>query len=399
MKTTVSCYLALEFLWRLVTALHFTIYAIFLRDRGLDLFEANLVNAIYFIAVALFEVPTGIVADVFGRKVSFMLAIGFYGSGLLIYSKANSFSGCVAGEVLAALGLTFQSGAFDAWMVDELKSYGSGDDYIKLIFSRRSQLEYLGSILGGLLGAYLGLRDIALPWLISAVAIFMLAPITLLWMREEHFTPIVKNIGNVLKEMVRTGIYGVRYVRSKSSVHLVIIFAAFLFFGVMAPNMQWQIYFGRFYGSVSGNGWVWCGIGIALFCGARFIPGLTLRYFGGKTDLVLILILVACGIGIAATPLSSVLSLSLIIFWMQQFFRGGINPLKDAYLNEQIDDKTIRATVLSIESLVRHLAGVAGLVVSGLVARHISLEAAWISSGAVMILGGLLLLWRKFKTT
>lgn len=397
-KKTVSCYLTVEFLWRFATALHFTIYAIFLRDRGLDLFEANLVNAIYFIAVVLFEVPTGIVADVFGRKVSFVLAIIFYGSGLLIYYDANSFWGCVVGEVVAAIGLTFQSGAYDAWMVDELKFYESSDDYIKLTFSRRSQLEHLGSIAGGLLGAYLGARDIALPWLASALGIFALLPITLLWMKEEHFTPAALDVSSALKEMVKTGARGFSYVRGKSSVHLVIIFSAFLFFGVMAPNMQWQIYFGRFYGSVSGNGWVWCGIGLALFCGARFLPRIVLKYFSSKMNLALGLILAVIGLGIATTTLSSVLGVSLIIFWLQQFFRGGINPTKDAYLNEQINDKTIRATVLSVESLIRHFAGMAGLIVSGLVARHISLEAAWVFSGMIMMLGGLIL-WRKFKTT
>lgn len=161
--------------------------------------------------------------------------------------------------------------------------------------------------------------------------------------------------------------------------------------------MQWQIYFGRFYGSIGGNGWVWCGIGLALFCGARFLPQLMGKYFRSRSDSSLTLILIVVGVGIAATTLSSILALSLIIFWLQQFFRGGINPIKDAYLNEQINDKTIRATVLSVESLIRHFAGMAGLIVSGLVARHVSLEAAWISSGAVMVVGGIIL-WRKFKT-
>src|SRR5574338_90810 len=104
---------------------------IFLLGAGLSLMQAFLANAIFTGSMALFEVPTGIVADTRGRRASFLLSVGLLTVGTLAYVAVGEFGGGMTGIVLASvvlgLGYTFYSGAVEAWLVDALKTTGYTD--------------------------------------------------------------------------------------------------------------------------------------------------------------------------------------------------------------------------------------------------------------------------------
>src|SRR5512139_2653390 len=73
-------------------------YSLFLLSRGLDLFQINVVLATYLISVFLFEVPTGAVADLAGRKVSFLLSCAVRMVAFTLYAFAGNFAQCVTAE-------------------------------------------------------------------------------------------------------------------------------------------------------------------------------------------------------------------------------------------------------------------------------------------------------------
>ena len=87
-----------------------------------------LINAAYTVAQVVFEVPTGVVADTVGRRVSYLLAVGtilvstllYVGFGLAGYGLWPF----AAASALLGIGYTFYTGAVDAWMVDALHSVG-----------------------------------------------------------------------------------------------------------------------------------------------------------------------------------------------------------------------------------------------------------------------------------
>src|SRR5512147_922315 len=101
-------------------------YPLFLLSRGLDLFEINVVFAVYLITAFLFEVPTGAVADVFGRKVSFILSCAVRAFAFGYYWFAHSLLDCIVAELIDAVGTTLATGALDAWAVDLLRDEGEG---------------------------------------------------------------------------------------------------------------------------------------------------------------------------------------------------------------------------------------------------------------------------------
>jgi len=120
-----NVYLALNlFIW-LPTALIVGINTLFLLDGGLTNVEAFAANAFYTVGLAVFELPTGMVADTWGRRTSFLLGASTQLVGNLLYVgmwyiKAP-FWGWALASLLLGLGYTFFSGALEAWLVDSLK--------------------------------------------------------------------------------------------------------------------------------------------------------------------------------------------------------------------------------------------------------------------------------------
>src|ERR671913_1175615 len=123
--------LAASFIWGINT--------LFLLDAGLSNFEAFAANAFFTGGMMLFEVPTGVVADTWGRRASYLLGtISLAGSTLLYYLlwvvEAPFWQWAVV-SMLLGLGFTFFSGAVEAWLVDALTATGF-DGELESVFGR-----------------------------------------------------------------------------------------------------------------------------------------------------------------------------------------------------------------------------------------------------------------------
>ena len=159
-KGIIRTYLVVSGLFTLSASLIWGINTIFLLDAGLNIFEVFVANAAFTAAMALFEVPTGVVADTRGRRLSFLLSEVTLLVGTLGYVGVASIHGGVvlfslAGVVLG-LGYTFYSGAVEAWLVDALRATGYRDE-LDRVFARGSVVSgvamLVGTVGGGLLTA------------------------------------------------------------------------------------------------------------------------------------------------------------------------------------------------------------------------------------------------------
>src|SRR5919201_3743434 len=127
-KRVIRTYLVISGLFTLSASLIWGINTLFLLHAGLSIFGVFVANATWTAAQAIFEIPTGVVADTRGRRVSFLLSAAVLAAGTLAYVGAAAVHGglvlfCVASVVLG-LGYTFYSGAVEAWLVDALKATG-----------------------------------------------------------------------------------------------------------------------------------------------------------------------------------------------------------------------------------------------------------------------------------
>src|SRR5262250_4033503 len=185
MTRTERTYYVISCLYRLSWSALGPTYALFLLGRGLDILQVNLVLAVYLITICLFEVPTGAVADVFGRKASFILSCVVRAVAFGLYFFADGFAQFVVAEFIDALGTTLATGAFDAWAIDGMRVEGD-ERPVDRVFARANMFGQATAIIGGFAAAQLAERDIALPWLIGTSGFLVCATVGAIVMREQR---------------------------------------------------------------------------------------------------------------------------------------------------------------------------------------------------------------------
>ncbi len=357
-------------------------YVIFLLSKGLNLFEVNLVNVAFFVTLFLCEIPTGAFADVFGRKASFIVSCLTLSLGMFVYAFSESFWGFVFAEILGAIGSTFATGAFSSWLVDSLKHHeynGSTSN----IFARESQLKHGVGILAALAGAFLADISLSLPWIAGSVVYAITGVIAFIILKEEYFVrekfhPITG--WYKLVDVVKTSAqYGIK----NKNIRFVMLLVLGLNFAVMAPNMQWQPYFKEWIPNQKNLGFVWSGMALSLMFGSWLAPMLLKKIVSeSKSLLICHAVTAMCLIG---TVSFGNMTMTLIMFYMHEVARGAFEPIKEAYLHDNIPSKE-RATIVSFESIAHHAGGAVGLVISGALAEYGSIEFAWIVSGVSLLL-------------
>lgn len=264
-KKVITIYLFVSLFIALSMALHSAICITFLMGKGLDLFEVNLVNLFYMVAVFILEVPTGAVADIWGRKFSFVFSGIFNGIGFLIYGLAEGFLGFVVAEIIIALGTTLISGALKAWLVDSLHVYNRNGG-LRKVFCLQGRAINLARVAGGLIGAFLGIRDLSIPFAITAIGYWFLAFFSYAVIKEDYFR---KGIGQIrslcgIKEVIKSGmIYGFQ----SDIIFLIITVAAIFSLSFRSLNMYRQP---QFRSALPGNqyfGFIWAGIAVFTMIG------------------------------------------------------------------------------------------------------------------------------------
>ncbi|MBI4134563.1 MAG: hypothetical protein HY471_00445 [Candidatus Sungbacteria bacterium] len=386
-EQTIRCYLLLTAFYRLGISFINATYVTFLLSKGLNLFEANLVNMVFFTTLFLFEIPTGAMADVFGRKASFVAACSFFAISMFLYAASETFWQFAFAEALAAIGHTFASGAFQAWLVDKLRHHGY-EGSLTGIFAKEQQIMHGCSIIGAVAGAYLADVNIALPWVGGGCVFFVTLVLALAWMKEEYFVRQPFSVAGglvAMRDTAKTSIhYGVRH----KAIRFVLLMGTAQFFAVMAPNMQWQPFFSQFIESKATLGYIFSSMALAMMLGAWFAPKFLARVGSERRALALTQIVI--GGGIAATIAFHWLPAALGTFLIHEVGRGVWKPLKDVYLHDNIPSKE-RATIVSFESVTHHIGGMMGLLVSGALAQYTSIATAWVVSGGILVASAMLL--------
>src|SRR5919106_1736697 len=185
-------YLVISGLFTLSASLIWGINTLFLLDAGLTIFEVFVANAAFTAAMALFEIPTGVVADTRGRRISFLLSEATIAIGTLAYVGVAAIAGglllfCLAGVILG-LGFTFYSGAVEAWLVDALRAAGFRDE-LDGVFARASIVSSIAMIAGTVGGGLMGHLHLSLPYLARVVLVLMALAVGFRTMHDIGFTP------------------------------------------------------------------------------------------------------------------------------------------------------------------------------------------------------------------
>ncbi len=112
-------------------------------DVGLNPFQLVMLGTALEVAVLLFEIPTGIVADLRSRRLSLLIGYVIIGAGFLMEGLFPFFVPVLLAQVVWGIGYTFTSGAQDAWLADEI-----GESKLTQAYLRASQVGLVATLLG-----------------------------------------------------------------------------------------------------------------------------------------------------------------------------------------------------------------------------------------------------------
>ncbi|MEP6630492.1 MAG: MFS transporter, partial [Lapillicoccus sp.] len=149
---------------------------------GLGPLEMVLVGTLLEATCFLFEIPTGVVADLYSRRLSVVVGVTLVGAGMLLQGLIPTFAAVLVAQVVWGTGVTFLSGADQAWLADEI-----GEDAIAVVFTRETQLSLALTLLAPIAAGALGLLGLGVPVAVSGAGLLALAVVLLLVMPEEHF--------------------------------------------------------------------------------------------------------------------------------------------------------------------------------------------------------------------
>jgi MFS family permease len=149
---------------------------LFLAHRGMSLVEIGLLESIFHLTGMIMEVPTGFIADRYGRRTSRILGRVIAFIGCLIMVGTHSFSGFAVSFVLQALSYNLESGAGEALIYDSLVQSGKEEEYMKFrgrneIFFQLAQM--LSLLIGGAVATYSYDLAYIITALINLAAIFI----------------------------------------------------------------------------------------------------------------------------------------------------------------------------------------------------------------------------------
>src|SRR5687768_1425701 len=188
-----NVYLLLLLLHTLASSFIWGINTIFLLDAGLSNVEAFAANAFFTVGMVLFEVPTGVVADTRGRRLSYVMGTVTLVLSTLLYllmwQVQAPFWGWAVASVLLGLGFTFFSGATEAWLVDALAATGF-TGHLDHVFGRAQSVGGAAMLVGSLAGGVAAqVTNLGVPYLLRAALLGVATLVALRYMVDIGFTP------------------------------------------------------------------------------------------------------------------------------------------------------------------------------------------------------------------
>ncbi len=387
-KRVIRSYLVISGLFTLSASLIWGINTLFLLHAGLTIFEVFVANAAFTAAMALFEIPTGVVADTRGRRISFLLSEATLAVGTLAYVGVAAIHGgllpfCAAGVILG-LGYTFYSGAVEAWLVDALKATGYQHE-LDGVFAKASIVSSIAMIAGTVGGGLLGQVNLSFPYLMRTALVLIAFAVGFRTMHEIGFTPRTLRLQGIVGEMRKVARAGITFGWRAPAVRLLVM-ESFLTWGFFSwAWYAWQPYFLELYGHDA----IWLsGLIAALFAVAGIAGNALVGRLakpGRRRTTILLGAAAASTATMVATGAIRSFWITVPVFLLGAVAGGLLQPVRQTYLHASIPTSE-RATLVSFDSLMGSLGSVGGQTGLGYLSQERSVPVGFVVGGLATIL-------------
>jgi MFS transporter, DHA3 family, tetracycline resistance protein len=387
-RRALRVYLLLEaasaFIFQLALTLYVVYYATIV---GLDALQIVLLGTTFEATIFLFEIPTGIVADVYSRKWSIVAGYALMGAAWLIEGIFPVFGILLVAEIISGIGATFMSGATEAWITDEIGVEAAGHAFV-----RGAQARTLGSIFGVFASIALGSLHLQLPILATGICLISIAACLAFVMPETRFSPAPTSEHSTWQTFRQTFRQGAQHIRLHPAL-IVLLGIGFLFgFHSEGFDLLWQKHLLDNFvlapiGALSPLAWFGIFNLVAQFASLFLQAAIQRRVtFGNVQHLAraVQIIYAFMAFGILAFALTGNLMLALLAFGGIIALRSVAKPLSDAWLNHHFDPQ-LRATLFSMNNQLSSFGEIVGGTPIGALGRF-SLRLALSACGLILAL-------------
>jgi MFS family permease len=349
---TVGNTLAASFIWGINT--------IFLLDAGLSNLQAFAANAFFTLGQVIFEVPTGIIADTWGRRTSYLLGTVTLSLSTILYliqwMVHGPFWAWAVSSVLLGLGFTFFSGALEAWLVDALHATNFQGS-MESVFSKGQIGGGIAMLSGSLLGGVIAqLTNLGVPYILRSAILILNFVVAFLLMQDLGFTPRrsdhpFREMKKIFKSSIDNGLRN----RPVRWVMLAAPFAtgvSFYIFYALQPFLL------ELFGNEKAYGIA--GLVAALVASAQIVGGFLApqvgKIFKKRTTAMISITVFTTAILVLVGLTHNFYGVIVLVFlWGLAF--AAMMPVRQTYLNGLIPSSE-RATVLSFDSMMGSSGGI-----------------------------------------
>ena len=382
-----TVYIFIEFSASVFFAMMFTVTSLYEATVAeLTPVQLILVGTTLEISAFVFEVPTGIVADVYSRRLSIIIGYILMGLGFLIEGFFPAFLPILLAQVVWGLGYTFTSGATQAWISDEI---GEGD--ANKLFLRATQIGLFASLIGIGLATLVGANSIVMPLRVGAFGVMLIGVTLAVIMPETGFHPTPREDRTTWGHMWHTFRQGVDTVRAKPRLMNIVFIG--LFYGIYSEGFD-RLWVKHLLDTfelpiIFGNNQV--AFFAALRVAGTVLTILAVRFVEKRVDsssplaIGRAVLVVTGGISLAMLgfALSPFLILSLSLYLVIDALRDVHIPLQTAWINQKLDSK-VRATVHSMFGQVDAIGQMLGGPIVAVIAAVGSAVASLVTSSLLL---------------
>ncbi|MCA9912606.1 MAG: MFS transporter [Anaerolineae bacterium] len=353
---------------------------------GLSPLQLVLVGTTLEIATFLFEIPTGVVADVYSRRLSVIIGYLLIGLGFMVEAVPTFFTVLLA-QIIWGIGYTFTSGALDAWIVDEV-----GKENANAAFLRGSQTGQVAGFVGLWVAILLASIQLNLPHIVSGSILVVLSIVLIFVMPETGFQRVPAAERESWRDLFKTLGEGLRLIRLRRV--LLMIVGTSLLVGLFSEGWDrlWTPHLlGAFglpeatgsFGTIALFGVIGSVSTVLSLIVTEWIKRRNLQTHSQLSGALMIAYGVV-GLGVIGFALAGHLVIALAALWLVGIARTVSAPLFMAWINNHTE-ANVRATVISVASQANAFGQIAGGPPIGLLGNRFGLSIAISIAGLMML--------------
>ena len=359
---------------------------LFYESHGLNLEQIVLLKTILSLSILVLEVPSGYIADLWGRKTCLVIGSGIWIGSWLIYCWGSSFSEFAIAEVLAGVAGSLISGANTALGFDTLLQLGR-EKYYQVWEGKLVAIAGISEAVCGIIGAAIASISLVYPFYLQTICLVAYFCLALTLVEPECHQSLTNNQRLTQLQTIIVDVF------QRSSLRWLILLSGTFSSATFLIVWLSQDYLNQLNIPIQAFGWAWAifhlGMSLASMNAHRLERILNFKY----AILMLIFVLALSYVG-----LGSIKQLYGIAFIMGIYLvRGFASPLILNRINQQISSST-RATILSINSLVFRISFTLVAPVIGAIASLYDLFTGLIIAGCLFLISGLFCWSKIYKT-